>query len=101
MSEAEAYYKIFPNLNLKYSNINTIFMPSDKRTMRSKFLLKVDESDTIKGVEVDGGRDGLFIEKPDIIDKFCRREITEKNPELAAMASIHFGKMYEGRKDQR
>ena len=44
MSEAEAYYKIFPNLTLKFSNIDTIFIPSDKKSFRSKFLLKVDEN---------------------------------------------------------
>ena len=42
-----------------------------------------------------GGREGHFIEKPDIIDKFCRRKITEWNPELGAMSVIHFGKMFE------
>ena len=66
MSEAEAYYKIFPNLNLKYSNIDTIFIPSDKKDLRSKFLKKMDEDDKqiAQGAEVVGGRDGLFLEKP-------------------------------------
>ena len=88
MSEAEAYYKIFPNLTLKYSNMDTIFIPSDKKQLRSKFLQKVDKLDNqaSKGIEVKGGREGLFLEKPDIVDKFCRREIIEKHEELAAMA---------------
>ena len=95
MSEAEAYYKIFPHLTLKYSNVDTIFIPSDKRELRSKFLMKIPEEDgnTSKGHEVKGGREGKFLEKPDIIDKFCRRNITEKNPELGALASMHFAKM--------
>ena len=97
MSEAEAYYKIFPNLTLKYSNVDTIFIPSDKKELRSKFLMKVGEDDKHerKGLEVKGGREGLFLEKPDIVDKFCRREITNKNPELGAMSIVQFGKMYE------
>ena len=35
------------------------------------------------------------VEKPDIVDKFCRREIPVKNPELKELALTHFGKMYE------
>ena len=97
MSESEAYYKIFPHLNLKYSNVDTIFIPSDKKEHRSKFLLKLpeEENNSAKGLEVKGGREGKFLEKPDIIDKFCRRKITEKHPELAAMPSLHFAKMFE------
>ena len=69
MGEAEAYFKIFPNLTLKYSNVDTIFIPSDKKELRSKFLMKLAESGAnfSKGVEVKGGRDGMFLEKPDII----------------------------------
>ena len=48
-----------------------------------------------KGVTVNGGKDGLFIEKPDIIDKFCRREIKEKNPELEKLPALQFSKMYD------
>ena len=97
MSEAEAYYKVLPNLTLKYSNMDTIFIPSDKKELRSKFLLKLGEDDlqSSKGLEVKGGREGLFVEKPDIVDKFCRREITDENPELKAMALTQFGKMFE------
>ena len=97
MSESEAYYKIFPHLTLKYSNVDTIFIPSDKKALRSKFLMKIPEDDcqSAKGIAVKGGREGRFLEKPDIIDKFCRRKITEKHPELAAMPIMHFGKMFE------
>ena len=45
MGEVEAYYKILPNLNMKYSSIDTIFIPSDKKELRSKFLVKLDEGD--------------------------------------------------------
>ena len=65
--------------------------------MRSKFLQKLDEDDKLicKGTEVKGGRDGLFIEKPDIVDKYCRREITEDNPELGALSLMQFAKNYQ------
>ena len=84
MGEAEAYYKIFPNLTLKFSNIDTIFIPTDKKELRSKFLMKLAQSEENEkeGLEVQGGRDGRFLEKPDIVDKFCRKITTEKNPEL-------------------
>ena len=45
MGEAEAYYKILPNLTMKYSSVDTIFIPSDKKELRSKFLTKLDKDD--------------------------------------------------------
>ena len=97
MSEAEAYYKILPNLTLEYSNIDTVFIPSDRKELRSKFLQKINEDDQLipKGAEVKGGRDGLFIEKPDIISKYCRRKITEDNPELGALSLMQFAKNHQ------
>ena len=96
MGEAEAYYKILPNLTLKYSSMDTIFVPSDKKELRSKFLMKLHEGDTNfpKGIEVKGGRDGLFLEKADIIDKYCRREIREDSG-LEELRLSQFAKMYE------
>ena len=41
MGEAEAYYKILPNLTLKYSSMDTVFIPADKKELRSKFLMKL------------------------------------------------------------
>ena len=77
--------------------MDTIFIPSDKKELRSKFLRKLNEDDQNydKGTEVDGGRTGRFLEKPDIIDIFCRREIPEDQPELEELSSIHFAKMYD------
>ena len=97
MSEAEAYYKIFPNLTLKYSNVDTIFIPSDKKELRSKFLMKLpdDDGESEKGLKVIGAREGRYLEKPDIVDKFCRRDITDRNPELGAMSIIQFGKIFK------
>ena len=97
MSESEAYYKIFPNLNLKYSSIDTIFIPSDKKELRSRFLRKLEEDDVNwkHGSEVKGGRDGIFLEKPDIIDKYCRREIQDSNPELKYLSLLQFAKNYQ------
>ena len=97
MGEAEAYYKILPNLTLKYSSVDTFFIPTDKKALRSKFLMKLAESDENlpNDAKVRGGKEGLFLEKPDIIDKFCRREITYKNEELGELSAIQFGKLYQ------
>ena len=104
MGEAEAYYKIFPNLTLKYSSIDTIFVPSDKKELRSTFLMKIDENDPSysKGAQVKGGRDGIFLEKPDLIDKYCRRDI-ELCPKIKDLCLTQFAKLYEpirGRKNE-
>ena len=48
-----------------------------------------------KGSDVIGGRNGKFLEKPDIIDKFCRREIPKGDPELEELSAIQFAKMYD------
>ena len=97
MSEAEAYYKIFPNLTLKYSSIDTIFVPSEKRELRSRFLQKLNEDDSnfSKGIEVKGGREGIFLEKPDIVDKYCRRKIKASEPQLHDLSLMQFAKMYQ------
>ena len=97
MGEVEAYYKILPSLRLKYSSVDTIFIPAEKKELRSKFLMKLDANDanSDKGLEVEGGREGKFVEKSDIIDKFCRREILEKNPEIEALSAVQLAKMYD------
>ena len=90
MGEVEAYYKILPNITLKYSSVDTIFIPTDKKELRSKFLMKLNDDDVnfSKGLDVVGGRNGKFLEKPDIIDKFCRRDIADDKPELAELTAI-------------
>ena len=43
MGQAEAYYKLIPSMNMKYSTVKTVFVPTDKKDIRSKFLKKIDE----------------------------------------------------------
>ena len=90
MGDVEAYYKILPNLNMKYSSIDTIFIPSDKKELRSKFLVKLDEGDINyeNASVVVGGKDGKFLEKADVIDKFCRREIKDDDPALGKLLPL-------------
>ena len=57
--------------------------------------LEEDDVNFDKGTEVAGGRTGRFLEKPDIIDIYCRREIPEDQPEIEELRAIHFAKMYD------
>ena len=43
MGEAEAIYRLLPNLHLKESNLATKFVPTGFPENRSKFLLKLNE----------------------------------------------------------
>ena len=96
MGEAEAYYKILPNLTLKYSNVDTVFVPTDKKELRSRFLMKIDDTheNFLLGTTVKGGREGRFLEKRDIIDKYCRRDL-DLNEHLKNLCLSQFAKMYE------
>ena len=95
MGEAEAYYKILPNLTLKYSNVDTVFVPTDKKELRSRFLMKIDDTheNFLLGTTVKGGREGRFLEKRDIIDKYCRRDL-DLNEHLKNLCLSQFAKMY-------
>ena len=37
----------------------------------------------------------LCAKSPDIVDKFCRKITTEKNPELGALSNVQFGRMFK------
>ena len=82
---------------MKYSSLDAIFIPTDKKELRSRFLRKLaDDDEHLKyGGKVTGGREGLFIEKSDIVDKYCRRVISDTNPELEELTLLQFGKMYQ------
>ena len=105
MGQAEAYYKLIPNLHMKYSTVKTVFIPTDKRELRSRFLQKVEKNEATydKIVFEVNGREGLFIERPDLIDKYVRRpgpgnvyqEFEEGGTDLEDLVCIHFTKMFE------
>ena len=67
VGEAEVYYKLFPHMNLTYSSVATVFVPTGSRKNRSNFLMKQDPK-TGKGFSVKD-RNGLFLEKQDL-DQF-------------------------------
>ena len=92
MGETEALYKIFPDFYLKDSNIATINVPVNKKENRSKFLIKIDEETSYNGQEKlkITGRDGMYVEKYDIISKFERKEDGDDD-----LSYSQFAKMYE------
>ena len=48
MGQAEAYFKLIPSLNMKYSTVKTVFFPTDKKELRSKFLKKIEDHEDTK-----------------------------------------------------
>ena len=91
MGEAEAVYKLFPDLEFKNSDISTVFVSTNPKKERSKFLIKVDdkpEYSAFSTVEIDG-REGKFIEKYDIISKYERI----KNKEMKKIRVSQFANM--------
>ena len=105
MGQAEAYYKIIPNLKMKFSTVKTVFVPTDSKEYRSKFLMKVGEKTEThdKHIFSVSGRDGLFMEKPDLIDKYIRRpgpgnkyvEYQDKDPNSDKLVLSQYAKMME------
>ena len=94
MGESEALYKILPSLHLKDSNVTTIFVPTNRKENRSKFLMKVEEKDHCNGkikkkIE---NRDGWYVEKYDIVDKYVRRD--KKCKDVDDLSPSQFWKMY-------
>ena len=76
MGECEAFYKVMPNFRLKDSNVATIMLPTGTKETRSKFMIQVDDDFDYGGREKKkiSGRDGWFVEKYDLVDKYVRRD---------------------------
>ena len=89
VGEAEAYYKLFAHMPLVYSSVATVFVPTDAIGERRRFLKKQDPTNSEGGQKVKD-REGLFVEKPDLVSKYERRKLLEcdnKSPEEAVRES--------------
>ena len=106
VGEAEAFYKLFANMNLVYSSIATIFVPTEPKGQRRQFLQRQDP-ESGQGFKVED-KEGLFLEKPDLISKYERRKLVtneedelepdgEEAETLDGMCFCQYVKMYEGR----
>ena len=76
IGESEAFYRIMPHLHMKWSNIETIFVPTGFKKNRSKFLKKLtdEEANNCENIVSITDRDGLYTEKPSMMDKFERKD---------------------------
>ena len=82
-------------MKLKDSNVGTVFVPTSKKELRSKFMIKVEDDEDYKGKEKKRihKKEGWYVEKYDVIDKYTRRE---KSSEASnALTPSQYLKMYE------
>ena len=94
MGEAEVYYRIFPELHLKESNVKTVFLPTGFPGNRTHFMKKINEEeahlydeDAIVTIE---GKESKYVAKSSVIDKYRRRPDILEN-----MCLMQFVKMYD------
>ena len=94
MGEAEVYYRIFPELHLKDSNVKTVFLPTGFPENRTHFMQKVSCENMHQYTEDElvtiDGKDSKYVAKPSIIDKYMRRPGA-----LEQMCLMQFVKMYD------
>ena len=79
MGLSEALMKIFVDMRLKDSNIGSEFVPLGKKEDISRYLMRADkEFDYMDKdlIEIEG-KEGLYYEKPNWIDKYLRRDLCE------------------------
>ena len=94
MGEAEVYYRIFPELHLKDSNVKTVFLPTGFPENRTHFMQKVSSENMHQYTEDElvtiDGKDCKYVAKPSVIDKYMRRP-----GGLEHMCLMQFVKMYD------
>ena len=105
IGEAEAYYKLLAHMNLTYSSVATVYVPTEPKRERRHFLQRQDPKEG-KGFKVKD-KEGLFLEKPDLVSKYERRKLlgpeedTMEDDTLDKMCYCQWVKMYETRGGKR
>ena len=100
MGPAEALYRIIPSLFFSYFNVDTIFIPSGLPQNRSKFLIRIEENETVDGaIEVEG-KEGFYKERRSILDKYCLRDITS-TPSIKYLTYAQFCRSYTKSYDKK
>ena len=95
IGETEAYFRILPYLHMKDSNLETVFVATGFKDNRSRFLQKVSEDELHRcqdPIEVTG-RNGFYMEKPSVIEKYMRRDCSEYE-EVSDISYMQFCKRY-------
>ena len=106
VGEAEALYKLLAHMNLVYSNVACVYVPTEAKAERRPFLQRQDPGEG-KGFKLKD-REGLFLEKPDLISKYERRKLLvseddkededkEDEDPLENLTLCQFVKMYESK----
>ena len=95
IGESEAFFKILPNLQMKHSNIDTVFLHTGFKHNRSSFLIEITEEQApyCKNIIHVENKEGLFTEKPSLIDKYERIDTT-LNDHLTNLSLIQFAMKY-------
>ena len=99
IGEAEAVYKLIPNMTLRSSNVTCQWVPTTPVDERSKRFKKATDEQMMSGIKVFQleGHEGFFYEIQDIYSKYLRRPDVLENCCFA-----QFSKMFrsKGVKDQ-
>ena len=95
MGEAEAIYKLIPDMRLKGSNVTCQWVSLCTKEERSSRFRKATENHLKSGIDAFKleGHDGLFYETQDIWSKYLRRP-----EELKDLCFAQFSKMYRTNK---
>ena len=89
IGEAEAYYKLLPDLLLKQSNVTCQWLYVGRKEERFTRMKRANEKQTDKKSLIKlEGVEGLWYEQPDMLSKYKRRPDT-----LERIVSSHFAKM--------
>jgi len=72
IGESEGFFRILPHLELKYSNIESIFMPTGFKSNRSKFLKQIteDEAKQVANVIKVEKSDGFYTEAASLLEEY-------------------------------
>ena len=99
--------KIFSDIRLKDSNISSVFVPLGKREDVSRYLMRADPDIDYGAIELSEikDREGLYYEKPNWVDKYLRRDLSEWNemcfPQYVKMFDPIHKKEAEGQDDEK
>ena len=95
IGECEGFFKILPHLHMKWSNIETIFVPTGFKCNRSGFLKEISKEEARKCENVIkvANKEGHFIEKPSMMDKFERMDVIE-NHKISKLRYLQFCMKY-------
>ena len=89
IGEAEAFYKLLPDLNLKNSNVTCQWVALGRKSDRYIRMIRADDDDKeSKNLVKLEGVEGQWYEQPDILSKYRRR--SEK---LEKISYSHYGRM--------